>query len=724
MSLKNIESLKNKYRNKHDDVVSEFYNPCLMNSKTYKRAVGYFSSSILANIAIGLSNYLKPGHKIQLLISPELSKDDFEVMKAASFEDGSVHDYLSRKLFFSTNVIDTSRYSLLYHLIKMNILEVRFAVVRDYEKTAIYHEKIGIFMDENNNSIVFVGSSNETENAIVRNYESFYVFKSWDVGQTEQCNEEINHFDSLWNGSDPFIKTLNISKAIEQKVVRFSEIDPYFYDSKYAKSKGQGYPIKTIPEDPLPLIKPHIVLKNYQIEAINNFVSNDYKGIFSMSTGSGKTFTASGAIVKTFQNKSRLFVVIVAPFLHLVDQWEEELENFNIFPLKIYGNKDNWLKKLQRKTAQFKQGIVNFFAVVVTNKTFSDNDFQSYISEVENHTMLIIDEAHNFGSTKLLNSLNPDIPFRLALSATIDRHNDEEGTKGLYKYFGKIVIEYDLKKAILDGVLTNYYYYPIVVNLTDIELTKYLELTEKISKLYAIHGINKNNRNIEIDKLLIKRSRVIAGAENKLNKLFEIVGANYKKDNNLLIYCGAVSYGDLDTFNFEEDIKQIDYVQKQLGVVMGMKVSKFTAEETKEERKTIIDAYKNKELQALVAIKCLDEGVNIPAIKTAFIIASSTNPRQYIQRRGRLLRTFKGKEFAYIYDFITLSRPIDELEKLDKNALKQESKIIINEINRLREFSETAINTADSSNIIAKLLSLYKLDIINEDLYGGQYDPE
>lgn len=718
MSLKNIENIKYKYRNKHDDVVSEFYNPCLVNSKTYKRAVGYFSSSILANIAIGLTSYLKPGHKIQLLISPELSKNDFEVIKAASFSDQTIQDQLTNKLNFSTDVIDTSRYSLLYHLIKMNILEIRFALVKDYEKTAIYHEKIGIFLDELNNAVVFIGSSNETENAIIRNYESFYTFKSWDTNQNEQCKEEIDHFNSLWEGSDPFIKTLDVSKAIEQKIVKFSEIDPLFYDKNFNSSNGS-----IILEDPTPLIKPHIKLKNYQSTAIDNFVANNYRGIFSMSTGSGKTFTASGAIVRTFENKKKLFVVIVAPFLHLVDQWEDELENFNIVPMKIYGSKESWLKKLYRKTTQFNLGLINFFSIVVTNKTFTDLDFQKFLSEVQDSTMLIVDEAHNFGSSKLLNSLNQNIPYRLALSATIERHNDQDGTKGLYDYFGKIVIEYDLKQAILDGVLTNYYYYPIVINFTDIELSKYLELTEKISKLYAIYGTeNGSNRNLEIDKLLLKRSRIVAGAEEKLKKLFEIIEKQYSKDNNLLIYCGALKYGDLETYNFDEDVKQIDYVQKQLGSLLGMKVSKFTAEESKEERKQIINSYKLNDLQALVAIKCLDEGVNIPAIKTAFILASSTNPRQYIQRRGRLLRTFKGKEFAYIYDFITLTRPLEELEKLDSKTLKKESGLIINEMKRIREFSQIAINSSDSLILTSKLQSLYKLDIIEIDTNGGDYE--
>jgi superfamily II DNA or RNA helicase len=253
-------------------------------------------------------------------------------------------------------------------------------------------------------------------------------------------------------------------------------------------------------------------------------------------------------------------------------------------------------------------------------------------------------------------------------------------------------------------------------------LSKYLELSQQISKLYAIYGPeNGINRNQEIDRLLIKRSRIVAGAEEKLKKLFEIIETRYKDDKNLLIYCGALKYGDLETHNFDEDVKQIDYVQKHLGTKLGMKVSKFTAEESKEERKQIINSYKINDLQALIAIKCLDEGVNIPAIKTAFILASSTNPRQYIQRRGRLLRTFKGKDFAYIYDFIIVTRPLAELVKMDDATLITESSLVKNEIDRIREFSSISINSSESLKLISELQSLYKIDIIKEST-GGDYE--
>jgi len=248
---------------------------------------------------------------------------------------------------------------------------------------------------------------------------------------------------------------------------------------------------------------------------------------------------------------------------------------------------------------------------------------------------------------------------------------------------------------------------------------QYIELSSKISQLFAIQAKNRNKNIQELENLLIKRSRIISGSVDKLFKLELLLKERYLNDNNLLVYCGALSYGDTETFDIQEDKKQIEYVQELMGIKLGMKVSKFTAEESRNERQEIIAAYKNTDLQALIAIKCLDEGVNIPAIKTAFILASSSNPRQYIQRRGRLLRTYPGKNFSVIYDFITISRPENEVNLLSDKDLDIEKKIVINEIKRIKEFSEIALNSSDSFSLIDRLVKLYKINILEVNKIGG-----
>ena len=275
----------------------------------------------------------------------------------------------------------------------------------------------------------------------------------------------------------------------------------------------------------------------------------------------------------------------------------------------------------------------------------------------------MIDEAHNFGAISIRKLLIEKYNYRLALSATFDRYMDKEGTSELYNFFEKKVIEYSLKKAIEEKMLTPYYYYPIVVYLTDIELDLYNELSKKIKKESRIDEEGKVTLS-ELGKILIlKRARIIAGAFNKIGILKKNL-EKYKEEKNILVYCGATNIlsEEADFSNTDiSDTKQIDCVQQMMYQELGMKVAKFTANESIKERLKIKESFVSKDgIQAIVAIKCLDEGVNIPGIKTAFILASTTNPKEYIQRRGRVLRKAEGKEYAEIYDFITLPRHLNE----------------------------------------------------------------
>ena len=274
--------------------------------------------------------------------------------------------------------------------------------------------------------------------------------------------------------------------------------------------------------------------------------------------------------------------------------------------------------------------------------------------------------------------LKVNYEYRLALSATLDRHGDESGTKKLYDFFGKKCITYDLGRAIIERKLTPYYYYPILVTLDDDELIDYQQLTEKIRKFH--YQDNGNDMPDGLKKLLIKRARLIAKAKNKVFE-FENKILNYKNDSNIIVYCGAVKYDEHDFDDCNEDKKQIEIIKDSMNKKFNMVATKFTAEEDVVERQAIINSFKLEEIQALVAIKCLDEGMNIPAIKTAFILASSTNPKEYIQRRGRVLRRSEGKKFATIYDLSLIHIfGIDEIISSKKHKLlkKQLSQTNIN----------------------------------------------
>lgn len=210
--------------------------------------------------------------------------------------------------------------------------------------------------------------------------------------------------------------------------------------------------------------------------------------------------------------------------------------------------------------------------------------------------------------------------------------------------------------------------------------------------------------------------------ESKLVELKKLM-QNYKDDTHILVYCGATR---VQTFEYdesehdEEGERQIVAVSKILGNELGMKVTHFTSNESAEEREVIKRRFATADpYQAIVAIKCLDEGVNIPSIKTAFILASTTNPKEYIQRRGRVLRLANNKPYAVIYDFVTLVKPLDEVNpySTDYNCERALAK---RELARIKEFGEISLNSRDSDELINDLECAYELsDEELEDIDDG-----
>ena len=401
-------------------------------------------------------------------------------------------------------------------------------------------------------------------------------------------------------------------------------------------------------------------------------------------------------------------MIICAPYIHLVEQWAEEAEKFNIHPIKCYGAID-YKGKLKNELQKYKSKRTDFVCVITTNGTFQTSFLQDMVLLNLKDTLLVVDEAHNFGAMKISKLLSVNYPYRLALSATLDRYGDSAGTQRLYDFFGEKCIEYSLERAIKEQKLTKYYYYPIVVTLTSDEYDRYRLLTEKIKKFYVSKGEDDIPDALKI--LLVTRARIVAGAQNKVLKLKDCI-MKYKKDSNLLIYCGAVKYlgiGDDD----DVGARQIEVVKNMLNKDLGMIATKFTSNEDARTRKEIIRAYVNEEIQALVAIKCLDEGMNVPAIKTAFILASSANPKEYIQRRGRVLRKHPGKEYAEIYDFITLPRPLDEVFTISEIEKNTDKTLIKKELIRMIDFANLSNNPSECNGLIDEMKAAYNLDTIS-----------
>ena len=715
MGLREID-IKKEYRS--SDIVNEFYIPLLKESIFYKRAVGFFSSSSLKEISKGLDYFLDNNGKIQIVTSPRLQEEDIEAIKKGyDLRNEVIKSCLFRELKEIETEEEKKELNILAHLIAENILDIKIAFIRNEKNIGIYHEKLGIFEDKEGNKVVFTGSLNETSTAMTLNYETVDVFTSWNDLERVEIKEKA--FENIWNNQEKNIEVLEFPELKEEIIKKYKveKIEGILEKEKnediYEWNEKIEVPSlnENIPKFPL-----NFKLYDYQKEAINNWEEKKFCGIFDMATGTGKTYTGLSALKRLYDyQQGKLACIIVCPYQHLVEQWVEDIEKFNIKPIIGYSasKQKNWKEKLKNiiKLKNLELKGEEFFCFICTNATFSSKFVQTEISKIKKDLFLLVDEAHNFGSPRLKRLMNNNYKFRLALSATLERFGDKEGTETLYNFFGEKCIEYDLERAINEKKLTPYKYYPIIVTLTEDERDKYNKYTDEIKE----NIIQDENGNIKLNEygkfLAIQRARIIAGAKNKLNTLRKEI-LSYKDKKYILVYCGATTVlkdnqDSSDTDN--DDIRQIDEVIRILGNELEMKVSPFTSNENMEEREMIKSYFQKGYLQGLVAIKCLDEGVNIPNIKTAFILASTTNPKEYIQRRGRVLRLSKGKEFAEIYDFITLPRELEAVQYIDPYLIEKEKGLVKREITRIREFGRLALNKSESDLLINKLKINYNI---------------
>ena len=727
MGFLNID-IKSEYRSRLDNVIKDFYVPVLKQAVLYKRAVGFFSSTALVEMSAGICGLVKNGGKIQLIASPHLSANDIEAINnGLKRRDDVIEEALIRQLSEPIGAEETARLNLLSNLIAAGVLEIKIAFLETDNTVGMFHEKMGLMYDNDQNIIAFSGSMNESFNAFRQNYEAVDVFTSWTSDENRVMAKQAA-FNAMWNDYEPSIRVRDFPKVADLIVKKYRtdnntdlSLDEKSFD---AESNDESFATKA---DNGPHIPSKVKMRPYQIEAIDSWAEKDYRGIFDMATGTGKTYTALAAIATLYKATSNnLAVFIVCPYQHLVEQWKDDIVAFGMKPIVCYSasSQRNWKERLKTAATSFNIGVQNHFCVVTTNATFSSDYVQGIVKKMRGNVLLVVDEAHNFGAENLSTTLMDNMKYRLALSATIDRHGDPEGTSKLYAYFGEKCIEYTLKDAIDNKMLTPYYYYPVVVSLSETELEEYLDLTAKIRKNVHPDKRGKVVLSEYAKMLLIKRARLVSGAVEKIDVLRGLM-QDYKDDNHMLVYCGATTMHDVDYKEGKahaDDIRQIDLVADLLGNELGMRVSKFTSEEDAAERERIkADFDEGEHLQAVVAIRCLDEGVNIPSIKTAFILASSTNPKEYVQRRGRVLRLFKGKTHAVIYDFITLPFALELTNQVEPEVLESGKSLALREIVRMKDFAAIAENPFDSDDLISQIQSAYGIEFDTEDLEDEDY---
>ena len=460
---------------------------------------------------------------------------------------------------------------------------------------------------------------------------------------------------------------------------------------KESKSNYQYQPVGA------PIFPDDISLRKYQHKAVLSWLQNRGRGTLKMATGSGKTLIALAIATELYQQIGLQVLLVVCPYRHLVNQWTRECRKFNLQPIIAMTRVDNWQNKLSTQLYNLRTSDRSFLTIITTNSTLINQGFQSQLKYFPAKTLIIGDEAHNLGSARLESSLPRNIGLRLALSATPERHFDDEGTDALLNYFGSIIQpEFTLADAIKQGALVPYLYNPVFVQLTASEAVRYAKLTKKIG-----WSLNKNpnwEQNDNLTALLTKRSRLIGAAANKLAILKELM-ATRLDTSHTLFYCGD-GYIEDYTLAYQRQIEAVTHI---LGKELGYRVNTYTTDTSLEVRERLRHQFESGELQGLVAIRCLDEGIDIPAIKTAIILASSSNPRQFIQRRGRILRPYPGKDKATLFDTIVIPPNLDrETWEVERNLLRKELK-------RLITFAELATNAEEAIALLLKLQEQYQL---------------
>ncbi len=600
---------------------NEFVNPVLNYTKLYKRGTAYFSSFVIESLLSGLEAlYLNHGH-VQLVISPQISKEDYEAIVKATNKTEEMGKYLDAQIDKVLFEISDNYFELFYQMLVCGFIEIKFAVT--YTK-GIYHDKLAIFEDEEGNKLSFSGSANETLSAYEQNYERVFVFNNWDESK---CFHEENEkeFAELWDENNPELVVYNASQAIKEKIFTLVQ-------------NGVRH-INRNPGEPKP--------RKYQQEAIDSW-NGPFKrnGFFVMATGTGKTYTSCFCVRRVLEDDNPIIVILV-PYIHLIAQWEESFLKVSKadYIIKMYsGNSPMWRHQLEHAVMRKRRNPDLRVLLISTIKSWATDYTSSLLNKYGMKKMLIVDEAHRFNN-QINESTKNEYQYKIGLSATplVGRRINSD----LISFFGGIAYSLPIELAIEKGFLCGYYYHPIFVETTEEDEKVFRQISKEMASCFSSTGELKTGSEDKMQSLLRRRNRLLALAGPKTDYVFlkSIITKAVPFDNHFIVYCGDGKVND--------SVRHLDYV-KELFDVSGYKMDRFTCEESMDDRLKIIDVFNRNRIDGLVAIRCLDEGIDIPSIKTALLLSNGDNFREFVQRRGRILRHYDGKDFADIYDLVLL----------------------------------------------------------------------
>jgi DNA phosphorothioation system restriction enzyme len=703
LSLRTL-NLRDEYRSDNCQLIQDFYVPCLEQATLYSRAVGFFSSTSMAAAANGLTVFIRTGGRMRLVASPNLSEEDAMAIAAGlRSREEAITIAIVRELDQTIDNIVCDRLACLAWLLSQEILDIKLVIPRNIKNRGIYHEKLGLFADREGNIVAFTGSANESSNALVDNFECIDVYTSWEPGVQQRAQRKAEHFERLWHDATPNVEVIEFPEAARRSLLKLRPEQPPTREPRAAARSAHYQTLANskcvLPQTiGVPSLPVEIVLRPYQEQAIANWFANKGRGTLKMATGSGKTITALAIATELFRTQQLQLLIIVCPYRHLVTQWDKECRRFGLNPILAFENIKAWQGKLSSQLYALRAEQQSFLTVITTNATLLGQGFQSQLAYFPKKTLIVGDEAHNLGATRLAQSLPQSIPFRLALSATPERYFDESGTQVIYDYFGAVLEpEFTLSDAITQGALVHYLYYPILVELTESESQRYIALSTKIRRLIGMG--EPDDENPALTPLLMERSRLVGSAANKLEALRELMGDRLDTTHTLF-YCGD---GTVEDSALDTNERQLAAVARLLGRELGYRINTYTADTPLEERADLHDLFESGELQGLVAIRCLDEGIDIPATQTAVILASSNNPRQFVQRRGRILRPHPHKQRATLFDMIVVP------PALDRATFEMERQLLRTELIRFVEFADLADNAGEARLKLLALQQQYDL---------------
>lgn len=662
MGLQDI-LFRDTYWSGENDLINEFYIPCLSESIEYCRAVGYFSSSILCYITNGLFPFIQNGGKIRIICSTNLSKEDEKALLLGYDIRRILQNKIESELTVALN-LNLANIKNLCWLVKNERLDIRICLrVKSGSsvRPSLFHEKFGIFKDTSGNSVSFLGSINETYGGWIDNEESFEVSLSWIPSLAKRVESKERRFESLWNGIAKDVTTYSFPEACKQRLIEYAPDFPI----------GGVYHGASLQE------KLHFQPRKCQEAAKEYFMTSGFHCLFMMATGSGKT---KAALYALSQLDSWQVLLICVPGIELVEQWDADVHTFfpNITVIRCSSLHSDW-KRLLLALIQAK--IPQKVAIITTyNSAVSDFSMDKWKSIKPEKLALICDEVHNIGAKCTRRIMELDPRYRIGLSATPERHFDEEGSKLILNYFSRQKYEFSIRDAQREHYLVEYEYHIFPVSMNDDDWQSYLQLTRQILKCQ--HALNKEPLDSarrkylagRIELLYRDRADLIKKADTKIDS-FDTIFAELPPESRILIY------GD--------DFQQLHKLQEKLQS-LGQPFFEYTGDKDPQKARPImLQQFRQGIRKILLAIGCLDEGIDIPSCDVAIFVSSSTSERQFIQRRGRVLRTAPGKHRAWIYDYLVIPQ-------LDHTASDQERQIALTMIEsqycRINLIVEDALN--------------------------------